>query len=393
MAGRSYEIVGSDGDAGVLLSIADHDGAYAEGVSALVAARLAPDGVAFDVGANIGVLTVLLSDLAPEGRIVAFEPAPQNVGYLRTNVAGRNNVEIVEAAVGATDGTLRFDANLDYPAGAHVAEAGATIVSCRSIDSWIEERGLTRLDVVKIDVEGAEPQVLAGAANAVARFRPLIVAECNVASLRRVSGTGFTELRAQLAALVPTVGLLHNDGSIVPLESDEHLELALGAEGVVDLVGYWDRRRLAPAIRARQHLRRLHRATAADTPPDPHNFVVTAPIDLAVESPGPRRWVAGDEVDLVVRVANGSRWWLSSDFVYHPVNVGARWTEGAEAGRASFAEPVPPGGAATVTLRATLPSSAGRHILEITLVQEHFSWIADLDPRCATTLEFEVSPE
>ncbi len=389
--GRSYDIVGSETDAGVLLSIADHDGRYAEEVSALLLARVPADGVILDVGANIGVLTVLAADLADNGRVVAFEPGAENLRYLRLNVAGRTNVEIVEAAVSASDGTLRFDDNPDYPAGAHIAAAGGVEVACRSIDSWAEEHSLPRLDVLKIDVEGAEPAVLDGAVRTIARFHPLVVAECNVASLRRVSSTSFSALRAQLATMVHTVGILRPGGEIIPLESDEHLELTLAAEGVVDLVGYEDRRRIGPAIKARQHLRRLRAAAASATPPDLHNFVITAPVGLSLEPGATLAGAAGTERSLRVHVENRSRWWLSPDFVYHPVNIGARWVGGPEAGRATFDSPVPPGGSADVDLDVVLPNSVGTHTLEISLVQEHFAWVVDLDPRCSLRVDFEVA--
>lgn len=391
--GRSYEITGSDSDAGVLLSIVNHEGRYADAVSALFASSVPADGVVLDVGANIGVLTVMLSDLAAGGLVVAFEPSAENLRYLRANAGDRHNVQIVEAAVAARDGHLQFDDNPDYPAGAHVAQGGTSRIESRSIDSWARERGLTRLDVIKIDVEGAEPQVLEGASEAVRRFRPLIVAECNVASLRRVSGSGFEELRAQLSDLVTTVGILRPGGRILPLASDEHLELALGSDGVVDLVGYWDRPSRAAMFGARRHLHALRRFSSGKKPPQPHNFVVTAPIRLEVDTAVPLQTPVGQDLRLRVRVTNASRWWLSSDFVYHPVNVGARWTGGAEAGRAAFPAPMPPGGTAEVGLVVTPPPLPGAQTLEITLVQEHFSWIGDLDPRCGVKVPVEVTSD
>jgi hypothetical protein len=91
-----------------------------------------------------------------------------------------------------------------------------------------------------------------------------------------------------------------------------------------------------------------------------------------------------------VTVANTSRWWLSSDFVYHPVHVGGRWVGGAESGRGSFATPVAPGATGTARLEVRLPDEPGRHELEVTLVQEHFSWLVDLEPRCARRIQVEV---
>ena len=394
MPGRSYDIVGSDTDAGVLLSIENHDGAYAEGVARLLADRVPEDGVVADVGANIGVLTVLLADVASRGRVVAFEPAPENLDYLHRNVARATNVEVVAAAVGASDGELRFDVNPDYPAGAHVAEDGALRVPCRSLDSWVAERGLDRLDALKIDVEGAEPDVLSGAAETIRRFTPVIVLECNAGSLRRIAGASFSQLLDQLRSLVPHVGILLDNGDVVPVLSNEHLELAMGQTGIVDLVGQWKRPGARSLLRARRHLADARHLVAGDAPPDPHNFVVTAPIAIDVDPVSPRAR-AGETVTLDVTVHNTSRWWLSPSFTWHPVNVAARWVGGAEAGRAFFAAPVAPGATASCAFRLEIPDDmqAGTHELEVTLVQEAFAWLADLDPRCSRRVSVTVTVE
>lgn len=389
--GRSYEVTGSDADAGVLMSIVHHDGRYAEDIAALLEARVPSEGVVVDVGANIGVVTLLLSDLAADGRVIAFEPGADNLRYLRHNLADRGNVEVVAAAAAAEDGALRFDENPDYPAGAHVTtDAGAAtrVVPCRSLDSWVRERGLTRVDVVKIDVEGAEPHVLAGAIETIREFRPLVVVECNVGSLRRVAGIGFEELHGQMAALFPTVGMVRPGGTVVPVASSEHLERRLATDGIVDLVGSFDPPGLRSRVRATIDLRRLRRVGSRGAPPDPHNFVVTAPI--TIEAEGRRRGGPGEVLHLRVRVRNESRWWLSSDFVYHPLHVAGRWSDGAETDRARLPRPVPPGREGAVDLDVRLPETPGEHVLELTLVQEHFAWLCDLDPRGASRVAFVV---
>lgn len=385
---RAYEIVGSDSDRGVLLSIVDHDGVYASSIVSFLSSHLQRDAVVADIGANIGVVTVVAADLAPDGRVYAFEPAPENLAYLRRNVARAPNVEIVEAAVAEVDGELRFASNPAYPAGAHLDRAGELRVDAVALDSWADQRDLGRLDAVKVDVEGAEPLVLRGAARTISRLRPVVVLECNPASLRRVSGVGFADLLVQLEELFPNVAILGDGGTTIPLAGADHLELALGRDGVVDLVGMWSKPSVAAKVRARRHLARL-RSLGRRSPPEPHTFAVTAPVRLVVE-PSPASAPAGGQAKLRVGVENASRWWLSPDFAYHPINVGARWVGGAEAGRARFASPVAPGAAATVDLDVDLPAVPGRHRLEITLVQEAYAWIGDLDPRCRVEVDVDV---
>ena len=382
--GTTIPIRGDGTDAGVLLSIETHGGSYAEGLQHLFE-RLPPDATVLDVGANIGVVSVLAAGAVPAGRVFAFEPAPGNLRHLEANVAPLPHVEIVPVAVGSADTTLRFDVNDAYPAGAHLAVDGGVEVPCRALDSWAGDEALTRVDLLKIDVEGAEPLVLDGARETIRRHRPVVVAECNVGALRRVAGTTAADLQRRLADLVPHVGVLRPDGLILPVEDDDDLELCLGFDGVVDLVGTWERPGLRSQLRGRREVGRLAARLRPTAPPDPHNFVISGDIALDVRT-------TDDEgaLDVDVHVRNGSRWWLSPDFVYHPVTVGARWDGTVEAARADLDAPIPPGGSGHVRLRVPRPDRPGRHRLQVTLVQEHFAWLADLDPRWSAWVEVQV---
>src|SRR5207302_277943 len=130
--------------------------------------------------------------------------------------------------------TLTFDES--YPGGSHVGDGQCRVASAR-LDTWARGRGLDRLDLVKLDVEGAEPAVLDGAEETLRRFRPVTVVECNPVALPRFNRTGYRELLRHLRALFPVVGLVGTGGAVLPLASDRHLELALNHHGVVDLVG------------------------------------------------------------------------------------------------------------------------------------------------------------
>jgi FkbM family methyltransferase len=156
----------------------------------VAAAVLPPDGLVLDVGANIGLAALAMAPLVPKGRIVSFEPVPEALSYLRETVAGDPlcNIEVVPLAVGATPGQVALHQGVNSTAGSHVVDAAHTMhgalpsisVEVTTLDGWAAaEGGLPRLDLLKLDVEGFEPEALDGAAALLAAHRPVVVLELN----------------------------------------------------------------------------------------------------------------------------------------------------------------------------------------------------------------------
>jgi FkbM family methyltransferase len=152
-------------------------------------AFLRAGSVVIDLGANIGEWTVPFARaVGATGRVLAIEPAPRAAAALEMTLAANalRHTEVVRCAVGDRDGTAEFaipvvaSARTDTgTARIGSADAGQErlCVPLRAIDSLVLERGLDRLDLVKIDVEGYERRVLDGAAAVLARFRPVLVIE------------------------------------------------------------------------------------------------------------------------------------------------------------------------------------------------------------------------
>lgn len=149
-------------------------------------ARLAPGAVVLDIGASVGAWTVPMARrLDAAGRVYAFEPVPANRSRLERAVAANalRNVTVSPLALGddsrQVDMWLRSaQTGADSGTAAVVPTgAGHLTVSMCSLDDWMVQAGLERLDFIKLDVEGAEFLVLAGAGQALSRFRPLILAE------------------------------------------------------------------------------------------------------------------------------------------------------------------------------------------------------------------------
>lgn len=150
-----------------------------------LAGHLRPGDVFYDVGANVGFLTVIGRRLVgPTGHAVAIEPVPTNATLVRRNCAinGFGDVQVVERAVADTCGAGRLVlarhsggaalSTVDRPADATTA----IDVPLTTVDALVAETGLVPT-VVKIDVEGAELAVLTGMAETIAEHRPLIVCE------------------------------------------------------------------------------------------------------------------------------------------------------------------------------------------------------------------------
>jgi len=182
----------------------------------LVQKALPPDGIFLDVGANIGIhaLAAARHVAAGGGAVVAFEPHPQNFETLTHNLTQNglrhvlaHNVGLAEAPdVLTCQGAARGGNWSLASRGEHSFE-----VRLLRLDDYLDDGPLPRLDVMKIDVEGAEVRVLRGAQRTLARFRPVIVFEVCPAWLRRLN-TNTAELLATLEDLGYTIHPLP-DGS------------------------------------------------------------------------------------------------------------------------------------------------------------------------------------
>ncbi len=151
-------------------------------------AQIGRDALCLDVGANIGLVSVLLALCCPDGEVHSFEASPRNARYLKRNLAlnGIENCFVIEAAVGAREGRTRFR-ETPFAAGSHVARgdpdtdlpASVIAVPTVTIDGYCLERLGRKVDFMKVDVEGSEPAVLAGARDTIARDRFPIYMEFN----------------------------------------------------------------------------------------------------------------------------------------------------------------------------------------------------------------------
>ena len=141
---------------------------------------LTSGSVFFDVGANIGYYSLLALDrIGPGGRIVCFEMNDRPLRALRKTIAlnGARNIEIEVAAVTDRDGVAHFVPTSEDGHGKINLARQGTRIPAISLDSYVDRHAVSRLDALKIDVEGAELLVLEGARRILATLRPVIAVE------------------------------------------------------------------------------------------------------------------------------------------------------------------------------------------------------------------------
>ncbi|HVJ53073.1 MAG TPA: FkbM family methyltransferase [Aliidongia sp.] len=139
-------------------------------------------GVVIEGGAFDGETTLRFADaVGPDGVVYAFEPlGPDALAvHIGTRIDLAPRIRILKQALWSEPAELGFIAEasasrviVGEPAGAQAAETQT--VQAISVDIFAQERGLSRLDLIKLDIEGAELAVLRGAETSIKRFRPII---------------------------------------------------------------------------------------------------------------------------------------------------------------------------------------------------------------------------
>ena len=161
--------------------------------------------VFFDLGANIGTISIPAAFRCT--RVHAIEMVAQNVVHLRRALERNrlSNVTIIQAAVSDTPGLVGVGGG---SAWGHVVSEAIVLVPTLPIDDYVRLRGISRVDVMKIDIEGSEMRALAGAAGLIARDHPDIIVESNSLTCG-ANGYSYRDLLRRLRDFGYTVYRLH----------------------------------------------------------------------------------------------------------------------------------------------------------------------------------------
>lgn len=164
------------------------DGTFENAERLVVEKFLKPGMTILDIGANQGFYTLLSSHkVGPRGKVFAFEPSPREIRRLKLHLWLNRckNVDVSASALGAAAGTGELHVVLGPESGCNslrppdVSQPTAQLfVPVERLDDVLKARGITRVDFIKLDVEGAELSVLQGARDLLLRPpRPVILEE------------------------------------------------------------------------------------------------------------------------------------------------------------------------------------------------------------------------
>jgi FkbM family methyltransferase len=196
-------------------------GQYEPHVTAVLRQLLKPDMIFLDIGANIGYFTLLAASIVGEnGRVLSFEPVPANIQLLQQSIAANtfHNITLYPRAVLETSqeialeiGGKNSNSRVVNPDSDELERPLATAVV---LDEVLNH--LPRLDVVKMDIEGAEPRALQGMTRLVQKHRPTLITEFSPDLIQLTSGVNpltflqqLTKLDYDLFNLLPGLKLEH----------------------------------------------------------------------------------------------------------------------------------------------------------------------------------------
>lgn len=149
----------------------------------LIAALLSPGDTVLDGGANIGTHTVAyLRAVGETGAVIAVEPNPDALACLRLNCP---SAEIVAASLGHERGEALLQSCANAGAS-HLSSTGDVVCDVVTIDDILHGRAVR---LIKLDVEGFEPDAIAGARETLIHHAPIIVLEVNSGALARYGWT------------------------------------------------------------------------------------------------------------------------------------------------------------------------------------------------------------
>jgi FkbM family methyltransferase len=201
----------------------------------------------YDVGAHLGFFTLLAAKLAgSEGKIISFEASPSMFTYCQQNVSNHANIRVYNKAVFNEDGSIRFyefpilysEYNSPYPeqyedASWHKSNKAIEVdIPSVTLDSFVRQSNHIP-DLIKIDVEGAETEVLDGADDLLSRYKPVIVMEYISPSIETWEDNTHVKAVKKLADKGYLAHVIQKNGLLKTMPVTRDLLLSFDSENLV----------------------------------------------------------------------------------------------------------------------------------------------------------------
>jgi FkbM family methyltransferase len=163
--------------------------------------------VVIDIGANIGYTTLNFASIVGEkGQVISFEPDEFNYNEFLKNIKKNNFVNVIpnNLGLGAVPENVKLAVHSPDNLGMNRIDRNASdnfsVINIITLDSYIEKNNISKVDLIKIDVEGFELNVLKGGINSLKKFKPILYIELDNNNLKQ-QGNSALELVMFLASL------------------------------------------------------------------------------------------------------------------------------------------------------------------------------------------------
>ena len=240
---KDFLINGNENDVSILCAIEYCNNNYEPHIMNLLKKIIYTDFICIDIGANIGIISLVLGYLASQGKVYSFEPSMENYAFLLQNIKQNHigNIEPIKLGIYDENKQVNFTHINEGSGWSFVntenrkAEVKDIInllpvyhsvhetINCIRLDDWIKFRKINKLDLIKLDVEGAEFKALTGATETMARFRPDLVIEINPHTLEKIFGEKTENLYLLLKDLYTKIYCIHIDNSLTEIHDFAHL--------------------------------------------------------------------------------------------------------------------------------------------------------------------------
>ena len=230
-----------DGDLSIDLRLSEHMQSrifwveyYSSDIVTLLNRILRPGMVIIDIGVNIGEITLVAAKrTGPTGQVIAFEPVEKIAQVLEENVR-RNEldwVKVIRAGVSASEGRADIyfscgqgDSDDEHHGLSRIYPSSSKTLALQSIrlttlDRFISATPVDHLDLIKIDIEGAELPCLQGAKHTIVRYKPMLIVEIQAVTAS-VAGYAQTDILNYLAQFGYSFFKIERSGRLIELNSE-----------------------------------------------------------------------------------------------------------------------------------------------------------------------------